>query len=205
MLFAQNTQDCRAPANRIIAAAMKDSAAWNRIAELTDTFCNRLSGSAALERTIDWLIARMKPHGREAVPCEPVMVPHRVSGPEPAVLLRPRATSRPILVPGALVGSPAPRIPRSPRPPAAAHGAPPGPRVPAVMAAARPTPATPTLGSKPGSRRNLPPSHAPYVKALPVPANPVLSPSTVSGPVKTREGSRVVRYPKGTLRHCSVV
>jgi carboxypeptidase Q len=39
----------REVANRIIAAAQADSAgAWNRIAELTDTFGHRLSGSVAL-------------------------------------------------------------------------------------------------------------------------------------------------------------
>ena len=49
-------------ANRIIAAAQADSAgAWNRIAELTDTFGHRLSGSAALEQAIDWTVGRMAP------------------------------------------------------------------------------------------------------------------------------------------------
>ncbi|MEY4855940.1 MAG: hypothetical protein RLZZ97_770, partial [Gemmatimonadota bacterium] len=45
-------------ANRIIAAAQADSAgAWNRIAELTDRFGHRLSGSKALEDAIVWTAA----------------------------------------------------------------------------------------------------------------------------------------------------
>ena len=45
---------------RLIDAATTDSAAWNRIAELTDTFGHRLSGSDALERAIDWMLAQMR-------------------------------------------------------------------------------------------------------------------------------------------------
>ena len=47
-------------ANRIIAAAQADSAgAWNRIAELSDRFGHRLSGSKALEDAIRWTAATM--------------------------------------------------------------------------------------------------------------------------------------------------
>src|SRR4051812_13127846 len=55
----------RAAADSLINAALKDSAAWNRLAKLTDTFGNRLSGSDALERTIDWVLAEMKRDGLE--------------------------------------------------------------------------------------------------------------------------------------------
>src|SRR5512147_2904619 len=43
-------REYQAVAGRIIAAATEDSAAWQKLAELTDRFGNRLSGSDALER-----------------------------------------------------------------------------------------------------------------------------------------------------------
>ena len=53
-----------AVANRIIAAAQADSAgAWNRIAELTDRFGHRLSGSVALEQAIACTAATMAKDG----------------------------------------------------------------------------------------------------------------------------------------------
>src|SRR3712207_1469848 len=76
----------RADAERLIAAATKDSAAWNRLAELTDTFGHRLSGSASLERAIDWVLAEMRKDGLDNVRGEPVMVPHWVRGEESAML-----------------------------------------------------------------------------------------------------------------------
>src|ERR1043166_9166647 len=69
-------------ADRTIVAATADSAAWNKLAELTDGFGNRLSGSEALERAIDWLLARMKAEGLDNPHTEPVMVPHWVRGHE---------------------------------------------------------------------------------------------------------------------------
>ena len=75
-LAAQSIADrYRADANRIIDAALKDSTAYHRLAEMTDTFGNRLSGTPALERTIDWIIAKMKEDGLQNVRGEPVMVP----------------------------------------------------------------------------------------------------------------------------------
>src|SRR4029450_10444328 len=61
----------RNDANRIIDAALKDSTAWNRLAEMTEKFGNRLSGTPALEQTIDWVIARMKEDGLQNVRGEP--------------------------------------------------------------------------------------------------------------------------------------
>src|SRR5881628_882105 len=69
-------QQYRAVADRIIDAALADSDAWTKLAELTDRFGNRLSGSAALERAIDWILEKMKTEGLENVRGEPVMVPH---------------------------------------------------------------------------------------------------------------------------------
>src|SRR5690348_18262696 len=64
-----------ADAGRIIAAAQSDSSAWRRLAELTDTFGNRIAGSTNLERAIDWVLAKMKQDGFANVHGEPVMVP----------------------------------------------------------------------------------------------------------------------------------
>lgn len=97
----------KAAADRLIDAALKDSAAWNRIAELTDTFGHRLSGSTALERAIDWSLAKMKADGLENVRGEPIMVPHWERGAESAELLTPRRKQMAMLGLGGSVGTPA--------------------------------------------------------------------------------------------------
>ena len=51
----------RADADRLIQAALADTAAYNRLATMTDRFGNRLSGSDALEHTIDWVMDEMQP------------------------------------------------------------------------------------------------------------------------------------------------
>ena len=102
---AQDANSYRATADRLIDAALRDSAAWNRVAELTDTFGNRISGSAALERAIDWSLARMKADGLENVRGEPVMVPHWVRGAESAELISPRRKPMTILGLGGSVGT----------------------------------------------------------------------------------------------------
>jgi len=95
-------------ANRIIAAAQVDSAgAWNRIAELTDRFGHRLSGSAALEQAIDWTVETMKRDGLDNVRKEPVMVPHWVRGEESLELVAPRRQKLPMLGLGGSIGTPA--------------------------------------------------------------------------------------------------
>lgn len=97
----------REVANRIIAAAQADSAgAWNRIAELTDTFGHRLSGSVALEQAIDWTLARMKADGLANVRKEPVMVPHWVRGEESLELVSPRKQRLPMLGLGGSIATP---------------------------------------------------------------------------------------------------
>jgi carboxypeptidase Q len=93
-------------ADKIIAAATADSAAWNKLAELTDGFGNRLSGSDALERAIDWILAQMKTEGLENVRGEPAMVPRWVRGHEKAELLQPRYLSLPMLGLGGSVATP---------------------------------------------------------------------------------------------------
>ncbi|MDB4917476.1 MAG: peptidase family protein [Gemmatimonadetes bacterium] len=104
---AQNAATYRATTDRLIDAALKDSAAWNRIAEFTDTFGNRLSGTDNLERAIDWVLAKMKADGLENVRGEPVMVPHWVRGAESLDLITPRRKPMTILGLGMSVATPA--------------------------------------------------------------------------------------------------
>jgi carboxypeptidase Q len=99
-------KEYQAIADRIIAAATADSAAWNKLAELTDGFGNRLSGSEALESAIDWILAKMKSEGLANARTEPVMVPHWVRGHEKAELLQPRYLNLPMLGLGGSVATP---------------------------------------------------------------------------------------------------
>ncbi|MEX0908286.1 MAG: peptidase M28 family protein, partial [Gemmatimonadaceae bacterium] len=80
----------RSTADRIIASALSDSAAYERVALLTDKFGHRLSGSAGLERALDWIVAEMQRDGLANVRGEPVLVPHWVRGNESAELVQPR-------------------------------------------------------------------------------------------------------------------
>ena len=95
-----------ADADRLIDAALKDSAAWNRLAQLTDTFGHRLSGSQALESAIDWVLAEMKKDGLDNVHGEAVKVPHWVRGDESLTLVSPRKTSLRMLGLGGSVATP---------------------------------------------------------------------------------------------------
>ena len=99
-------KEYQAVADRIISAATADSAAWNKLAELTDGFGNRISGSESLERAIDWIIDRMKREGLANVRGEPAMVPRWIRGHEKAELLQPRYLNMPMLGLGMSVGTP---------------------------------------------------------------------------------------------------
>ena len=79
----------RGPADRIITESVSNNAAWNRLAELTDTFGHRLSGSSSLEEALKWSAETMKQDGLEHVRLEPVMVPHWVRGKEHAEIVHP--------------------------------------------------------------------------------------------------------------------
>lgn len=93
-------------ASRIIARATKDSAAWNRLAVLTETFGNRFSGSESLERAIDWVLAEMRKDGLDGVRGEPVMVPRWVRGTESVELISPRRANLPMLGLGGSIATP---------------------------------------------------------------------------------------------------
>ena len=96
----------RADANRIIDAALADSAAWNRLAVLTESFGHRFSGTKQLEDAIDWVIAEMKKDGLANVRGEPVMVPRWVRGEESVELVQPRRERLPMLGLGGSIGTP---------------------------------------------------------------------------------------------------
>jgi carboxypeptidase Q len=93
-------------ADRILAAALADSAAWKRLAELTDRFGGRFSGSRSLEQALDWILAEMKTDGLDNVHDEPVMVPHWVRGEESAELVEPRRVDLPMLGLGGSIATP---------------------------------------------------------------------------------------------------
>lgn len=98
--------DYRADATRIINEATSDRFAWNRLAELTDTFGSRLSGSDNLRRAIEWAVGEMKRDGLEHVRTEKVMVPKWVRGAESALIVDPPEHPIPMLGLGNSVGTP---------------------------------------------------------------------------------------------------
>ena len=79
----------REPASRLIGEALGSTFAWDRLAVLTDTIGNRLSGSPALDRAIEWAVAEMKRDGLDNVHTERVMVPRWVRGAESAEMVAP--------------------------------------------------------------------------------------------------------------------
>ena len=97
----------RAPAGRIIGAALTQNRAYERLAYLTDRIGNRLSGSTNLERAIAWAVAEMTKDGLDNVRAEKVMVPHWVRGEESLELLTPTATKLSLLGLGNSIGTPA--------------------------------------------------------------------------------------------------
>ena len=80
-------QSYQAVADRIVAAALADSTAWRRVAEITDVYGPRLSGSDALERAIDRMLVMLRADGLANVRGEPVRVPHWVRGDASAALV----------------------------------------------------------------------------------------------------------------------
>ena len=98
----------RATADRIIDAAVADhAAAWNTLARFTDFSGHRFTGTPALERGIDWVLAEMRREGLDNVRGEPAMVPHWVRGRESVTLTQPRVANLPMLGLGGSIGTPA--------------------------------------------------------------------------------------------------
>jgi carboxypeptidase Q len=106
---AQNSwlEPHREPARRLIAEATSTRFAWERLAELGDTFGHRLSGSESLEAAIKWAAGQMKKDGLENVRLEPVKVPHWVRGAESLEIAAPGRHTLVMLGLGNSVGTPA--------------------------------------------------------------------------------------------------
>lgn len=97
----------RDTARQILDAARADAFAWNRLAELTDTFGARLSGSPALQAALEWAATQMRNDGLENVRLEKVMVPHWVRGRESLEIVEPFPGPLVMLGLGNSVGTPA--------------------------------------------------------------------------------------------------
>ncbi len=96
----------RANAQKLIAAAQADQFAWDRLAELTDTYGQRISGSDNLNRAIAWAQEAMKKDGLENVHTERVMVPKWVRGNESLEIVNPPHHVIPMLGLGGSVATP---------------------------------------------------------------------------------------------------
>ena len=96
----------REAAGRLIGAALANDFAWQRLAELTDTFGPRLSGTRNLEDAIAWIAGEMRADGLEDVRTEPVMVPHWVRGEETLEIVSPGPRSLALLGLGGSLGTP---------------------------------------------------------------------------------------------------
>jgi carboxypeptidase Q len=96
----------REPAARLIGEALSSRFAWERLAELGDTYGHRLSGSPNLEAAIRWAVDRMKKDGLENVRTEPVMVPVWVRGQESVAITVPSYQPLVMLGLGGSVGTP---------------------------------------------------------------------------------------------------
>ncbi|XP_058454862.1 carboxypeptidase Q-like [Malaya genurostris] len=79
---------------------------WESLAELTDRFGSRMSGSQQLEDAIDYTVERMLLDGLEHVHTEEAPVPHWVRGFERAEMIEPSYKPLSILGLGTTVGTP---------------------------------------------------------------------------------------------------
>jgi carboxypeptidase Q len=102
----QVPQRDRDAVKQLVAAALADHHAYDRLGYMVDTFGPRLSGSVALERTIDWILEEMKADGLDKVQVDSTMVPHWVRGSESLEMLEPRQRKLPMLGLGGSIGTP---------------------------------------------------------------------------------------------------
>ena len=96
------SRQCR----QAVAAAGADQFGWDRLAELTDTYGQRLSGSENLNRAIAWAVETMKKDGLENVHTERVMIPKWVRGTESLEITNPPHHVVPMLGLGGSVATP---------------------------------------------------------------------------------------------------
>merc|ERR1711991_533229 len=79
--------------------------AWNRLANMTDTYGSRICGSESLENSIDWVIEQLKADGFQNVTKEKALVPHWVRGEESLIMLQPRNYTMGVLGLGTSIGT----------------------------------------------------------------------------------------------------
>ncbi|HXE74257.1 MAG TPA: M20/M25/M40 family metallo-hydrolase [Candidatus Xenobia bacterium] len=96
----------RDTANRILAAALTEDGAWEKLSYLCDRVGHRLSGSPELERAIAWAAEQMRADGLENVRLQPVKVPRWIRGRESVEVLEPVRRSLAVLGLGLSVGTP---------------------------------------------------------------------------------------------------
>lgn len=92
-------------AEKITAAAEDRTSAYEWLVKLTDSFGHRLSGSASLEKAIDYSVESMKKVGLANPRREKVMVPHWVRGKERARVTAPYERELVMLGLGGSVGT----------------------------------------------------------------------------------------------------
>lgn len=97
----------RGTAGKLITAATADQFAWDRLAELTDTYGQRISGSDNLNRAITWAVDTMKKDGLDNVHTERVMIPRWVRGNESLEMIEPPHHVLPLLGLGGSIATPA--------------------------------------------------------------------------------------------------
>ena len=94
------------PAQRLIDASLADQEGMDRLQYLCDRIGNRVSGSASLERAIQWGAAEMKKAGLENVQTPAVTVPKWVRGMESATMIEPVRKPLTMIGLGMSVGTP---------------------------------------------------------------------------------------------------
>jgi carboxypeptidase Q len=90
---------------QLIGAALTSDEAWTRLSELCDGIGHRVSGSASLEKAVQWAAERMRQDGLD-VRLQAAMVPHWVRGEESIEMLEPRQEPLAMLGLGRSVGTP---------------------------------------------------------------------------------------------------
>ena len=92
-------------AGQILGASLTHDGAYEKLTYLSDRIGHRLSGSAALERAIEWTVAEFGRDGADRVWTETVMVPHWVRGRESARIVEPIERELALLTLGGSVGT----------------------------------------------------------------------------------------------------
>ena len=96
----------RAAAQQIIDRGTGHDFAWQRLAELTDTFGPRLSGSPNLQQAIEWAVSALNADGFDAVRTEATTVPRWIRGRERLEVIEPGPRALPMLGLGGSVATP---------------------------------------------------------------------------------------------------